>query len=184
MKCHMVMLHNVKARRYIKHSYKPMFYRLSAGNNIMYEECFIGTYEYAWIRVDSVKQFYTRLTATICLLLDGVIHCQNSRKCVTAYYLSLMSGIGVDLQKIGLPHSEPVFMPKIKSIGPTVRAGEALKDKHIRKQYIWMWADQIIHNKHVTRSLGHRFLLGSITLHMCECEICQQLPYITLLYLN
>ena len=24
------------------------------------------------------------------------------------------------------------------AIGPTVRAGEALKDKHIRKQYIWI----------------------------------------------
>ena len=48
----------------------------------------------------------------------------------------------LDLQKIGLADTEPVFMPKIRPIGPTVHVGEALKyehtNKHIRKQYIWM----------------------------------------------
>ena len=36
----------------------------------------------------------------------------------------------LDLQKIGLADTEPVLIPKIRSIGPTVRAGEALKAKH------------------------------------------------------
>ncbi len=36
----------------------------------------------------------------------------------------------LDLQKIGLADTEPALMPKIRPIGPTVRAGEAVKAEH------------------------------------------------------
>ena len=60
-------------------------------------------------------------------------------------------------QKSVLSKTRSVLMQKIRAMGQTVFAGEAVKDRHIRKQYIWILSVELIELKHFFSEVSKGF---------------------------